>query len=55
MLAGELDGSFQEAQDEGIILLLMADLINGEVYVRAEYNNSASEDGPPDVGIDHIR
>jgi hypothetical protein len=41
--------------DEGMILFFMADLISGELYIRAEYDDSDFEDELPYVGLNRIR
>jgi len=41
--------------DEGSLLLFMADLVNGETYVRAEYNPERIESASPYVGVDRVR
>lgn len=41
--------------DEGSLLLFMADLVNGEMYIRAEYNHEETESASRYAGLDRIR
>lgn len=52
MVATELDPLYRF--DDGAILFFMADLLNGELFVRVEYGPSKAEDALPYPGVNHI-